>query len=114
MAPNTLALACSAALALSALQQGFAAPAGERPSDSPIAVVGGDPVGTPEKYPWLVSLQNNGRHFCGGSLIAPNVVMTAAHCTSTFANPNTYKVAAHRYDLRKNSKDEGGISFDVL
>ncbi|KAJ3081529.1 phosphatidylserine decarboxylase 1 [Quaeritorhiza haematococci] len=31
-----------------------------------------------------------------------------------FANPNTYKVAAHLYNLRKNSKDEGGISFDVL
>jgi trypsin len=44
-------------------------------------IVGGTPVAS-GAYPWMVSLGSNGRHFCGGSLIAPDVVMTAAHCIS--------------------------------
>jgi trypsin len=42
-------------------------------------IVGGTPVASGD-YPWMVSLASRGRHFCAGSLIAPDVVMTAAHC----------------------------------
>jgi len=45
-------------------------------------IVGGSKLQYPREFPWLVSLQyQNGGHFCGGSLIAPNWVLTAAHCT---------------------------------
>jgi len=49
-------------------------------SASEVRIVGGDEV-KPYSRPYQVSVQSSsGSHFCGGSLIAPNLVLTAAHC----------------------------------
>ncbi|KAL0612082.1 Neutrophil elastase [Plecturocebus cupreus] len=52
-------------------------------------IVGGRPA-RPHAWPFMVSLQRRGGHFCGATLIAPNFVMSAAHCVNNvpFAGPD--------------------------
>ena len=51
------------------------------------AIIGGKEVSHPHKYPWIVALHRTESfgtesHFCGGSIISKDVVLTAAHCVT--------------------------------
>lgn len=49
-------------------------------------IIGGEEA-LKDAYPWVVSLQeSDGEYFCVGSLIAPEWVMTAAHCLMNATN----------------------------
>jgi hypothetical protein len=80
--------------AIAALISAAAAPPAAAESAEP-RIVGGQ-VTTIEEWPWQVAVaeppdgQNNGfqRQFCGGSLVAPTVVVTAAHCVYDFTAPS--------------------------
>ncbi|XP_077416527.1 elastase 3 like isoform X5 [Vanacampus margaritifer] len=54
----------------------------------------------PHSWPWQISLQyerdGEWRHTCGGSLIADNWVMTAAHCINTMLS---YRVFVGKHNL---------------
>jgi secreted trypsin-like serine protease len=57
-------------------------------------IVGGQDT-TTQEWPWQVAIADPpssggdgfDRQFCGGSLVAPTVVITAAHCVYSFVNP---------------------------
>lgn len=42
-------------------------------------IVGGDDT-TIEEYPWQISMTSFGSHRCGGSILSPTKIITAAHC----------------------------------
>ena len=42
-------------------------------------IVGGSPA-IPHEFPFMISLQLDGEHFCGGTLLDQHTVITAAHC----------------------------------
>lgn len=63
-------------------------------------IIGGDDADKGE-YGYIVSLEDKWGHFCGGTLIAPDIVMSAAHCSG---GPMSVRVGAH--DI---SRDEGKV-----
>ena len=62
----------------------------------------------PGAQPWMVGLlssdTNNGydAQFCGGSLIAPNWVLTAAHCVEGIQNASEVDILVGRHTLSSN------------
>lgn len=89
-------------------------------ASSPVVVVGGSNThhhdlgivignDTNTRYPFLVSLQTDKHHFCGGTIIAPNVVITAWHCVNgkNFTDPKSkFRVVAGTNDLKDGSGQE--------
>ncbi|RLU27482.1 hypothetical protein DMN91_001286 [Ooceraea biroi] len=55
-------------------------------ADEPEAIVGGQRA-APGEFPWQCSLNVNGQHICGCSIIGPNKILTAAHCLDGIVRP---------------------------
>ncbi|CAO1393902.1 unnamed protein product [Diamesa tonsa] len=69
-------------------------------------IVGGDLIQI-QKVPYQVSLQYNGQHICGGSIVNNITIVTAAHCVSEFE--------ANSLSIRAGSSlhSSGGVTKNV-
>lgn len=61
-------------------------------------IVGGTDA-TAEKWPWQVDIQKSFDHVCGGSLIAQDWVLSAAHCFPNPSDLEPYIIYAGRHQL---------------
>lgn len=67
-----------------------AAPAAQPQDDFSVQIVGGS-AATAGQFPYIVSVQVSGSHYCGGSLLNANTVITAAHCATRSASSYTIR-----------------------
>ncbi|XP_036913386.1 transmembrane protease serine 4 isoform X3 [Sturnira hondurensis] len=56
-------------------------------------VVGGEKASV-DSWPWQVSIQYNKQHICGGSILDPHWILTAAHCFRKHLDVSNWKVRA--------------------
>lgn len=60
-----------------------------------------------EEHPWQVSLQMSGFHFCGGSIISEDTILTAGHCTVN------YPASMMKVRLGSSTSASGGALHEV-
>ena len=63
----------------------------------------------PNSFPWLVSIQFDNRHTCGGTLIDDRHVLTAASCFKQSLFPARYAIALGAHKL----SDAANVTVDV-
>ncbi|XP_008108629.2 ovochymase-1 isoform X1 [Anolis carolinensis] len=78
-------------------------------------IIGGQ-ISVPGGQPWQVSIKMGRSHFCGGSLIQDNIVVTAAHCVVDLdlkLVKNLF-VTVGEYSLRSRDEEEQNIQVSKI
>ncbi|XP_015241266.1 PREDICTED: transmembrane protease serine 9-like, partial [Cyprinodon variegatus] len=75
-------------------------------------ILGGVSVTSAGEWPWMASLQRNGQHVCGGTLVSENSVLTNADCFSDSNEASEWTVMLGR--LKHNGSNEFEVSLNVI
>ncbi|XP_029491150.1 transmembrane protease serine 9-like isoform X1 [Oncorhynchus nerka] len=73
---------------------------------------GGSSLATAGLWPWIASLQKNGAHVCGGTLVAVDSVMSDASCFSSQPNTAQWTVILGR--LKQNGSNPNEVTLNVI
>uniref|UniRef100_A0A8C7MRP4 Transmembrane protease serine 9-like n=1 Tax=Oncorhynchus kisutch TaxID=8019 RepID=A0A8C7MRP4_ONCKI len=73
---------------------------------------GGSSLATAGLWPWIASLQKNGAHVCGGTLVAVDSVMSDASCFSSQPNASQWTVILGR--LKQNGSNPNEVTLNVI
>ncbi|XP_054860915.1 transmembrane protease serine 9 isoform X3 [Amphiprion ocellaris] len=82
---------------------------GQAPRNS--RILGGSSVATEGVWPWMASLQKNGSHVCGGTLVAVDSVLSDAKCFSSLPVASDWTVVLGR--LRQNGSNPFEVTMNV-
>ncbi|XP_028416289.1 transmembrane protease serine 3-like [Dendronephthya gigantea] len=66
------------------------------------------------QWPWQVSVFYKGGHWCGGSIIDNEWIVSAAHCFHDDRNTANYKITVGDHDLRYSSRYEQVVPIERL
>ena len=86
-------MACGTREVQSGIAARMAAKPGAESRNLQPRIVGGT-AANPGAWPWQISMAYNGNHWCGGSIVAPNWIVTASHCFKYSTNPEDYTIVA--------------------
>lgn len=82
---------------------------GSRISPSVSYIVGGSEARA-NSWPWMASLEYNGMHVCGGSLVSDRYVITAAHCVEgAMATASRWRVRLGKHDRSRTESTEQNL-----
>uniref|UniRef100_A0A674ABE3 Zgc:100868 n=1 Tax=Salmo trutta TaxID=8032 RepID=A0A674ABE3_SALTR len=73
---------------------------------------GGSSLATAGLWPWIASIQKNGAHVCGGTLVAVDSVMSDASCFSSQPNASQWTVILGR--LKQNGSNPNEVTLNVI
>ncbi|KAM7371428.1 hypothetical protein PAMP_008675 [Pampus punctatissimus] len=74
-------------------------------------IVGGSSVATAGMWPWMASLQKNGSHVCGGTLVAVDSVLSDASCFSSTPTASEWTVVLGH--LKLNGSNPFEVTLNV-
>ncbi|XP_030701549.1 azurocidin [Globicephala melas] len=81
-----------------------------RAGSAPLADIVGGREARRQEFPFLASIQTQGRHFCGGALIHPGFILTAASCFQS-RNTGTATVVLGAHNLRQRERSRQTFSI---